>query len=280
MLPTIRVFLASLLTMLAPIALAKASVPLYATRTSPTDLEIGGEITGVPHGEIRFVHYADLLHLPQQSVIANNDTNFGKPVHISGILLEDLPALLGASPQAQMITALCDDLYKANYPADYLKTHHPILVLTIEGQPPTLWPKAIDGPYIITHADFTPTFHILAHADEPQIPWGVVRLDFRREAEVYAGIQPRDPATQQGYTIARQNCFRCHNEGAEGGTKAGLTWEAIARFSATAPEFFDSYVRDPKKVNPAAHMDGSPGYDDATLNALHAYFKPFAEVPK
>jgi len=162
-----------------------------------------------------------------------------------------------------------------------------VLVVRINGQPPARWPKSLDGPsmgpYMISHASFTPSFRVLSHADEPQIPWGVVRLDFRRESEVYAGIQPLGSSAgelivQQGFTIARQNCFRCHNQGSEGGMKANRSWEVVARRSVADPEYFDAYVRNPGRLNPASQMAASPNYDDVTLAALRAYFKPFAEV--
>jgi mono/diheme cytochrome c family protein len=293
MLPTFRVFSAWLLAALALIAPVRAQntsrIPLHRTRTSPSDLEIGGDLAGVAHGQTRFIRYTDLLSLPEQSFTARGDSNFSGPVHIGGIPLERLPALLGAASGAKMVTAICDDLYKANYPAAYLQNHHPVLVLRINGQPPARWPKSLDGPsmgpYMISHASFTPSFQVLSHSDEPQIPWGVIRLDFRRESEVYAGIQPIGPhaaelIVQQGFTIARQNCFRCHNQGAEGGMKANRSWEVVARRSVADPQYFDDYVRNPRRLNPASQMAASPNYDNATLAALRAYFKPFAEVPE
>jgi mono/diheme cytochrome c family protein len=286
-----RVFFASLLAVLCVVAPALSQslprVPLHRARSAASDLEIGGDLVGVARGETRFVRYADLLQLPQQHFIARGDSNFAGPVEISGIALERLPVLLGAARGALMVTALCDDNYKANYPAAYLNAHHPVLVLRINGRPPAGWPKSLDGPamgpYMISHASFTPGFRVLSHEDEPQVPWGVVRLDFRRETEVYAGIQPmgphaRDEIVQQGFTIARQNCFRCHNEGAEGGLKARRSWEVVARRSVADPQYFNAYVHNPLKLNPASQMAASPGYDAATLAALRAYFQPFAEV--
>ncbi len=264
-----------------------ASIPLHRTRSSPSDLEIGGDLAGVVRGKSRFVRYADLLRLPQETVLAVGDTNFAHPVQVSGVLLERLPTYLGAASRAQMVTASCDDGYKANYTAAYLSSHHPLLVLRIQGQPPAGWPKSVDGssmePYMISHSSFAPSFHVLSYVDEPQIPWGVIRIDFRDESEVYAGIQPQGPLAsteivQQGFTIARQKCFRCHNRGAEGGTKAGRSWELVARRSVHDPKYFDDYVRHPKSMNPASQMLASPEYDGQTLAALRAYFQPFAEA--
>ncbi|HVG26001.1 MAG TPA: hypothetical protein VM865_00240 [Acidobacteriaceae bacterium] len=267
---------------------ATGPVKLYPARSSPTDLEIGGDLAGMKRGETRFVRYRDLLRLPQRSFTAVGDSNFAGPVPVSGIALADLPILLGAEPEARMVTALSGDRYKANYPPEYLQAHDPILVLRIQGRPPAGWPRSRDGaamgPYMITHASFTPAFHALAHADEPQVPWGVVRLDFRREAEVFAGIAPTGPAgsgraVQLGFTIARQNCFRCHNQGAEGGMKSGISWEGMAKAAVANRQRFDRYVTDPRSVNPSTSMPANPAYDATTLAALRAYFRPFAGTP-
>ena len=39
---------------------------------------------------------------------------------------------------------------------------------------------------------------------------------------------------------------------------------------------FAAYVRNPQASNPNAQMVGNPGYDDATIHALIAYFKTFS----
>ncbi len=117
--------------------------------------------------------------------------------------------------------------------------------------------------------------------DEPQIPWGVVRLEFRDEKSVFGAIAPlgahaSDEAVQHGYKIAQQNCFRCHNNGAEGGLKSGVAWTVLGEMAANSTDFFARYIRDPKALNPKTQMAASPVYDDATMRALIAYFKTFA----
>ena len=140
------------------------------------------------------------------------------------------------------------------------------------------------GPYLIAHLDFTPAFKILAHKDEPQIPWGVIRLEFRDERAVFDSIAPRgaQSTTRRCRTDSKlheQNCFRCHNNGAEGGLKSGVTWTVLAVLAANSPQFFTEYVRDPKAKNPKTGMAASPDYDDATMRALIAYFRTFAPIP-
>jgi mono/diheme cytochrome c family protein len=275
----------SLRAAIRPPVADSAHIPLHRTRQSPTDLELSGSLAGVPPGQTRFVSFADLSRLPVETYTVTDDTNFNKTVRITGLALDKLPTLLGASPGANMVTAICSDAYAAHYPASYFHVHHPILVMRIDGKPSPQWPILGGfnmGPYLVSHPSFKPAFQILSHADEAQIPWGVVRLDFEPEQQVYAPIAPfgphaSDPLVQQGYAIARQNCFRCHNRAGEGGLKANRPWDVVARRAATDPQYFDTYVRNPKSLNRAAQMEGSPKYDDATLKALRAYFKPFAE---
>jgi len=141
------------------------------------------------------------------------------------------------------------------------------------------------GPYMISHPRFTPAYKILSQEEEAQIPWGVVRLEFRREKTVFGAILPngsraRDGEVQDGFRIAQQNCFRCHNFGPQGGTKSGRTWKFLGQLAATSPETFAAYIRNPSVQNPSAQMPGNPGYDDATVQALISYFRTFREQAK
>ena len=264
-----------------------APLILHRVRARADDLQVGGDLAGVPNGETRYIAYSDLLKLPQESYTVSDDANFVGTVKISGVALEKLPALLGASEGASMVIAVCDDDYDAHYTAAYFKAHHPLLVLRVNGMPPAHWPLGADGfamgPYMVSHPRFVSAFHVLAHADEAQVPWGVVRLEFRKEDEVYAAIAPhgaheQDEAVQQGYRIASQNCFRCHSNAAEGGTKSPKTWQTLAEKAANDPHFFDAYVRAPKTLNPKSQMAASPQYDERTMAALRAYFTTFTET--
>lgn len=259
---------------------------MHATRQDSDDLEIVGELAGVPPGASRYVAYDDLLALPLVTAMVDDDPNFGRAVTITGVPLAELPALLGAKPDAKMVTAICDDAYAAHYPAAYLAAHHPLLVLKVNGERPAHWPIGTDGspmgPYMIAYVHYRPSFRVFAHVDEPQVPWGVVKLALEDEAKVYAPIEPKGPhasdeLVQQGYTIARQSCFRCHSRDGEGGTKSARSWDFIARYAVERPASFDEYVVAPKRVNPDSQMAASPQYDAATLHALHAYFSQFVE---
>jgi mono/diheme cytochrome c family protein len=267
------------------------ALALHADRSSPSDLELGGELAGLPPASTRYLKREDLLALPQVSYTVTDDANFTGPTQISGVLLEELTRRFSASPAADMAVAICGDLYHANYPKAYIAEHHPLLVLQINGQSPSAWPKDSEthrydlGPFLISHSRFTPDFKIFSHSDEAQIPWGVQRLEFREEKAVFSAIAPRGPdatteLVQSGYRIAQQNCFRCHNMGNEGGTKAGRPWLVLSAWAAASPDYFAAYVRNPQSKNPQAQMRGNPDYDNKTIIALVAYFKTFSSSPE
>jgi mono/diheme cytochrome c family protein len=262
---------------------------LQTARHAPSDLEVGGSLQGVPQGQTRFVSYKSLLSLPQETYTVTDDPNFVTTVQISGVSLEKLPVWLGAQNAATMVIAICDDKYAAHYPASYVHAHHPLLVLKVNGREPDHWPLGVArlpmGPYMVSHPSFKPSFRILSHDDEAQIPWGVVRLDLRSEQTVYAPIEPQDaaandPVVQQGFAIARQNCFRCHSRSGEGGQKSKLLWRDLAQEAVTNPAQFDAYVRHPKNASSQSQMVASPQYDDATLTALRRYFASFQETSR
>ena len=257
------------------------------TRASPTDLEIGGDVDGVPPGATRYLTREDLLTLPQVTYTVSDDTNLNRPTQVQGILLEDLIRTLASHPDSDLAIAICDDQYHAHYPRAYLADHHPLLVLEVDGESPERWPKSPEGdarpmgPYMISHSEFKLGSNILAHQDEPQVPWGVVRLEFQNERTFFDRIAPHgsnasDAAVQAGYRIARQNCLRCHNAGDEGGQKSRHPWLVLSAWATASPKYFAAYVRYPQAQNPHARMPPNPEYDDATLNALIAYFQTFS----
>jgi hypothetical protein len=258
---------------------------LRVQRSSPGDLEVGGELAGVPPGSTRYIRYEDLLQMPQEHSTVTDDSNFRGNTEIEGVALETLARLLGQAPADALIVAICYDQYRTNYPRDYMAAHHPVLVLRIDGQLRNHWPPSENGgplgPYLISHPFFKPAFKILSHEDEPQIPYGVTRIEVHRESVVFGAIRPSgkwppDSQVGQGYMIARQDCFRCHNMSSEGGTMAGSSWLRLAALANNDGKKFRQTIRNPASVTPGAKMPAQPGYDDATLDALTAYFKTFA----
>lgn len=265
---------------------SSAVLTLRVSRSSPSDLELSGDLPGVGRGGRRYLTRDDLLSLPQVTYTVTDDANFTGATQVSGVLLEELREKLGAAAGA-MVVAVCNDQYRANYPRSYIANHHPLLVLKVNGQPPEGWPKDSEahrydmGPFMISHAKFSPSFRIFEHVDEAQIPWAVFRLEFRDEEAVFKAIQPRGPRAtdelvREGYRIAQQNCFRCHNNGAEGGTRSGHPWLVLSAWATARPEYFAAYVRDPQAQNSQAQMRGNPTYDEKTIGALAAYFRTFS----
>jgi mono/diheme cytochrome c family protein len=262
---------------------------LALKRSSPTDLEVSGELAGLSAGAKRFVRREDLLLLPQRAFTATDDPNFSGPVQVRGIELTVLARELAADGEKALVIGICKDWYRSFYPQTYREIHKPALALEINGQPPSGWPKGKGGfslgPYLITHAYFKPSYKILSHEEESQIPWGVVQLEFRNESTAFKAIAPRgpnasDPAVQAGYHIAQENCLRCHGPESDEPLKGKLSWSGIAVFASQAPKNFAAYVRDPQALSKDAEMPGFPQYDGATLQALIAYFKTFASPEK
>jgi len=273
------------------IASVQSTPTWHEKRQSASDLEVSGALAGLPQDSTRYLTRDELLAMPQGNFTVTDDTNFAGATKIRGVKLEELAPRLAASSASAMVVAICDDAYAAYYPRDYLAAHHPVLVLMVNGQPPPGWPKAAGdhasdmGPYMISNPKFMPSFKVLSHADEPQIPWGVIKLEFREEKAVLAAIAPRGPHAQDrdvqdGFRIAQQNCLRCHNAGTEGGQKSGRPWDLLGAKAAAAPKDFAAYIRAPKAKNPQAQMYANPEYDDATLAALTAYFRTFSQPIK
>lgn len=263
----------------------------HEKRQLPSDLEISGELAGLPPDSTRYITRQELSALPQMSFTVDDAANFTGPTKVGGVELEELAKRFGADPGSEMIVAICDDNYVASYPPAYLAAHRPVLVLTVNGQPPEGWPKAAEdhtsdmGPYLISNPKFTPSFKVLAHEDEAQIPWGVVRIEFRNEKKILEAIAPRGPhaslrQVQDGFQIAQQNCLRCHNAGPEGGRKSGVSWETLGGVAANSPGQFAAYIRAPLGQNQQAQMPGNPQYDEATVRALTMYFQTFSAPTK
>jgi mono/diheme cytochrome c family protein len=259
---------------------------LREKRSSGLDLEVGGDLAGLPAGSVRYIAREDLKALPQVTYTVTDDANFGGAVEVRGVELEVLARELAGSGEKALLVAVCGDLYRAHYPQGYVQAHRPVLVMEIDGEGPASWPKSQEGsgsamgPYLISHPHFAPSFKVLGNQEEAQIPWGVVRLEFRNEEAIFGEIAPRavnagEAEVQAGYRIARQNCLRCHGPASYGRLKGQITWSGIAFFADSSPRGFAAYVRNPRSVAQYAQMPGNPAYDDATVEALIAYFRTF-----
>lgn len=283
-----------LLVLAGPALLAGAALKpqpglLHHERLAASDLEVTGLVEGLRLGETGYLRYDDLLKLPQTRAVISDEPDFrGPPLHISGVSLETLAAAIGVQPQSDLIAAPCADRYKPYLPSEYVAQHHPILVLKIEGKPLDVWAKQAHqydpSPYELLYDHFVPAFRVLAHSDQPQLPENLVRLEFTTQAAIFGAIAPRGnfaPGSpeENGFRIAKQNCLRCHYMGDAGGTKSGRTWLSLGEWAREQPAFFESYVKNPQKMETHAHMEGSPQYDKPTLDALAAYFRTFSDAP-
>ena len=252
---------------------------LHGTRSDSSDLQISGQVPGIPTNEPRFLAAGDLLPLSQPMTISPDDGNFKISTKVRAIPLETLAAALAIAAN-EMIVADCTDHYQAHYSRAYVAAHHPVLVTELDGAPLREEKDGDYGPYMIAHEHFAPAFRILAHSDEPQIPWGVTGLQFQKAKSFLAPVTPQGPdagrSARAGYQIAEQNCLRCHYNGTTGGSKSGVGWGLLTNLATHSPQFFAEYVRDPKARNARTRMPARPDYDDATMAALIAYFRTFA----
>ena len=262
---------------------------LLTERSSNSDLEVTGMAADIAPGTVRYISYEQLLTLPQTTVTVTGDDNFRElpqqKLAVTGVYLDELERSLGASPGSDLLTVLCSDGYRATYNREYVKTHRPILALKIDGLPVETWVARTQnddpGTYFVTHADFIPSFSVLSFQEIPKTPTKVIRLEFGTAQQVYAAIAPhkKDASNLQvieGFRIAQQHCYRCHNMGSYGGTKAGRSWHTLGNYAASSPSTFERYIRNPKSVDPNSAMTPNPMLDEPTAKALQAYFQTFA----
>lgn len=256
-------------------------IALEAQRSSPQDLEITGDVPGIPAGQSRFVRYADLAGLHQVTNTVKDDANFNGPVQLGGVPLDELTAALGMSAGArQLVAAICTDGYEGHFTAEYRAAHHPFLVLTIGGKPPAQWPKGPDGevyaPYMVSQPAFKAGFKILSQPEEAQIPFAVTKVRFYDETVALNALKPpaaAGPAAMQGYRIVVQNCLRCHRGADIGGQKSPFQWPQLSLIAQGNASAFGKYILQPNRVNPEATMPANPNFDAATIAALTAYFQ-------
>ncbi|WP_433967465.1 hypothetical protein [Tunturiibacter gelidiferens] len=265
---------------------------LLPKRGAASDLEIVGMAADIAPGTVRYISYDRLASLPQTTVTVTGDDNFRElpqqKLTVTGVYLDVLESSLGALPGSNLLTALCSDGYRATYTGDYVKMHRPILALKIDGLPVKAWVAQTHnddpGTYFITHADFTPSFSVLSFSEIPKIPAKIIRLEFGTTRQVYGAIAPHqgdasNPEVIDGFRIAQQHCYRCHNMGSYGGTKAGRSWHTLGNYAASSPSTFERYLRNPKSIDPKSAMSPNPQLDESTAKVLQTYFQTFATMP-
>ncbi len=264
--------------------------PMHAHREAPNDLEVSGLLdSGLP-GQSQFVSREAIARMPQITMTMTRTADFPtlpqSGVSVRGVYLDTLVRSLALRTGGLAIEAICADGYTATYSSEYVKQHHPVFLLEVDGLNPHEWAiKAGQydaGPYLIEYRRFVPSFRVLSDRDRPLEPTGIVKLHIDTQRHVFAGIQIRSAGRHerraiQGYMIAKQNCFRCHNAGEHGGTKANVSWSRIGSIARKRPDYFADWVHDPQAVNPKAAMPSNLDYDAVTLSALQHYFAMFAK---
>jgi hypothetical protein len=257
-------------------------------RHSASDLEvITLDSAGVTKSSV-FLSRDYLARLPPTSSALKPDSNFPEfPATGARITGVDLGILIHSIAPSSVVVTVCRDEYIAAFPRQALLDHHPILVYAIDGLSPHQWARKHHvydpGPYFVTYENFVPSFRILGHEDYPQHPAEIVSLKLLPETSLFTAITPPNAAQLQldspvldGFRIAQQNCFRCHNSGETGGTKSHQTWHHLGEVAKTRPDFFAALVHNPQSIDPHAMMPPNLKYDQATLKALTRYFQTFA----
>src|SRR5271163_197487 len=72
-----------------------ARIEFHETRESPSDLEVAGDVAGVPRGEIRYLTREDLLAASKAMTISPDDGNFKATTKVRAVRLEELARALG-----------------------------------------------------------------------------------------------------------------------------------------------------------------------------------------
>jgi hypothetical protein len=79
---------------------------------------------------------------------------------------------------------------------------------------------------------------------------------------------------QETYTVSDDSNFRGQTEIS---TMAGSSWLQRGAIARSDGQRFRRIIHDPASVTAGAKMPAQPAYDNATLDALTAYFKTFAK---
>ena len=253
------------------------AIEWQADRSSPQDLELRGELAGVPAGEKRFVRWSELRSLPTTTLTLNRAFGLNAP-QVTVLFLADLWAALPHSSTADTLLATCQDGYASVYSREFIAAYRPFLVLEINGVGPAGWPLPGLGPYVISiAAEVVPAAAQLLDGAHKR-PWGTVALEFANFAERFGdayrgkwdGISARAIA---GRDLWINSCASCHRGPGStfGGSKSDRPFEVLVALAIANADYFRQYVRDPKSKVAGATMEPHPHYTDEQLNALIAF---------
>ena len=74
---------------------APRNLSLRDSRTSPTDLQLSGDVPGTIDYAGRYVAYNELLKLPQVTFTVTDDSNFPGKAEIKGVYLDEVLRIFG-----------------------------------------------------------------------------------------------------------------------------------------------------------------------------------------
>lgn len=273
--------IAALLAVLAPSL--RAGLPLFTRRASAFDLEVSGELAGVPSGAVRYVRYSDLRALPS-TVLRLTDEFVPGGQDVTVLFLADLWKALPVSADADCMLAGCVDRYASVFPSDFIARCRPFLVLEINGAGPDRWPpKGLDynpGPYAITVSEkLAPAAAGFPDLDHKK-PWGVSSIEVANFKRSFAGAYRGRWASLSARASAGRalwigSCDSCHlgPGGIFSGNVSRQAFPIVAAVARGDPPLFRQYVRDPKSVLSSAKMEPQPRYTDAELDSIIAFLE-------
>lgn len=257
-----------------------ASLTLHPDRLHPLDLAISGELVGLEPGKTAYLRARDLQSLPTQLLTVENYYQTGKQT-AKVVLLSDLWAALPLAPGADTLLAHCEDGYASVFPLTFIEQHRPFVILEFEGKTLEAWAELgfsfNAGPYIISVSEvLSPGVRAVLDIGHKE-PWAVNRLSVIAYRARFASLYSTktSPAIDQGRQIWVNSCFSCHlgPDRETGGNKSGIPFGVVQSYAHHNTSYLKQYIRDPKKLVPAARMEPHPHYTDDQLNALIAFLR-------
>lgn len=191
----------------------------------------------------RLVAYSDLLQRAKMTVRSEKDLELGRAAEFQGIPLSELPRVLGAAADADVLLMRAADNYFSFFTRDYIERHSPFLAVRIDGLPPSKWPKtsfgAALGPYLVAHEKFDGAELLVGLKEPAKFPYAVVSVEFARAADTVDKLKVSGATTNAslrvGQTLALSACISCHHAGDFGGTLAQRPWMILSTWAKADP---------------------------------------------
>ena len=266
---------------------------LRAIRTSPLDLELGGELAGLPAGATRYITREDLLALPQVNQTVSDDPNLAGPGRSQASRWKNSPNDWPPRRSRTLVVAVCADRYlptiRAPTSPRIIRCSSSRSMASHRNAGPRR-PKATGcdmGPYMISHPKIhTQLQNPLARRRAANSLGRRAARISRRKSRLRCDC-PARPASP-GATRRLKPATASPNKI----VSAATTWAPkAARKQAVhgsccphgprlRPNISPPTCAIPKSKNPTRKCPANPAYDDATLQRLTAYFQTFSAPEK